>query len=293
MTSFELINSSRETPGMVRRLIGLLQFALYDTVGRWLFGIGTVLVVVLFVLPALLPASPTDLGVGTPLSPPSGEHLMGTDQLGRDIATRVVYGARISIGVAVASAACALAVGGFLGALAGSGARWVDALVMRLTDVAMAFPGILLAIVLAAVLGPSLPTTVIVLAVVYAPWMARVVRAAILKEYGEDYVTAARLLGTRRFRLVGYHVGVNAAFPVLVYTTVIMAEAIIAEAALSFLGAGIKAPAPSWGNIIREGQEVVQAGAWWVSLFPGAAMVLCVLALNRLSEALGRRLRRD
>lgn len=262
-----------------------------DPLVRWCSAVVVVLVLVLVVLPAVVSTSPTALNVGPPLDPPSAAHWFGTDQLGRDVAARVLHGARLSMLVAAASALTALVVGGILGAVAASSPNRVGEVIMRALDVVLAFPGILLAIVLAAAIGPSLTTTVIVLSVIYSPSMARVVRAAVFSEYGEDYVTAARLLGTSRIRLVGYHIGVNAALPVMVYTTLIMADAIVAEAALSFLGAGIKPPAPSWGNIIRDGQTVIDAGAWWTSLFPGLAIVVTVLGLNRFSEALGHRLR--
>jgi len=262
-----------------------------DPMARWVTAAVVVLMIVLVVLPTLISTSPTRLGAGAPLESPSGGHLLGTDQLGRDALARVVHGARLSMLVAFLSASFALLIGGVLGAVAVSAPRWFGEVVMRFFDIVLAFPGILLAIVLAAAIGPSLRTMIIVLTVIYSPSMARVVRAAVFSEYGEDYVTAARLIGTRRIRLVGYHIGVNAALPVLVYTTLIMADAIVAEAALSFIGAGIKPPAPSWGNIIRDGQNVIDAGAWWLSVFPGLAMMLAVLGLNRFSEALGRRLR--
>jgi ABC-type dipeptide/oligopeptide/nickel transport system permease subunit len=262
-----------------------------DPMIRWIAAASVLLIVLLVLLPALMSIPPNELNSGPPLAAPSAGHWFGTDQLGRDVASRVLHGARLSMMVALLSAAAALVVGGLLGAVAASAGRWADELIMRVLDVALSFPGILLAIVLAAAIGPSLTTTIIVLSVVYTPSMARVVRAAVYTEYGEDYVTAARLLGTRRIRLVGYHIGVNAAAPVLVYTTLLMADAIVAEAALSFLGAGIKPPAPSWGNIIRDGQSVIDAGAWWISLFPGIAIVLTVLGLNRFSEALGHRMR--
>ncbi|WP_369973634.1 ABC transporter permease [Prauserella sp. PE36] len=246
---------------------------------------------VLLVLPALVSTSPTELGTEQPLATPSSENIFGTDQTGRDVATRVLYGARISLFVALTSALGALIAGGVLGAIAATGPKWLGTLVMRTTEIALAFPGILLAIVLAAAIGPSMSTTIIVLAIIYTPPMARVVRGAVFSEYGEDYVTAARLIGTRPVRLVGYHVGINAGVPVLVYTTLVMADAIVAEAALSFIGAGTKQPAPSWGNMIRDGQEVLESGAWWVSLFPGAAILLTVILLNRFSDAIGRRLR--
>ncbi|AYY11969.1 ABC transporter permease [Actinobacteria bacterium YIM 96077] len=258
---------------------------------RWLSGLALVLATVLVILPLAVDASPTVIDASRALQRPGDEYLFGSDQLGRDVAARVVHGARLSFLVAVCSAGLGLLGGGVLGAVAASSKGWLNELIMRIVDVGLAFPGILLAIVLAAAIGPSLWTTVIVLGIIYTPPMARVVRAAVFAEYGEDYVTAATLFGTRKIRLVGYHIGLNAALPVMVYTTIIMAEAIVAEAALSFLGAGIRPPAPSWGNIISDGQAVIDAGAWWVSLFPGLAIVISVLALNRFSEALGARLR--
>jgi peptide/nickel transport system permease protein len=193
--------------------------------------------------------------------------------------------------VASTTAGAALIMGGLLGAIAAGAPRWLEEVIMRVLDIGLAFPGILLAVVLAAAIGPSPSTTIIVLSVLYVPPMARVVRAAVFNEYGEDYVTAARLLGTKKIRLVGYHIGINALSPVLVYTTLIMADAVVAEAALSFIGAGIKPPTPSLGNIISDGQKVIDSGAWWVSLFPGLVLMLMVLGLNRFSEALSQRLR--
>ncbi|WP_046772703.1 ABC transporter permease [Jiangella alkaliphila] len=249
------------------------------------------LVVVLVVLPLLMPYSPRAIDGAAALQAPSGEHWFGTDQLGRDVLSRVVYGARLSLLVAVCSGGAALLGGGLLGALAASSRGWVNELIMRVMDVGLAFPGILLAVVLAAAIGPSLWATVVVLGVIYTPSMARVVRAAVFTEQGEDYVTAATLFGSRKIRVVGYHIGLNAALPVMVYTTLVMADAVVTEAALSFIGAGIRPPAPSWGNIISDGQAVMGAGAWWVSLFPGLAIVAAVLVLNRCSEAVGTRLR--
>ncbi|WP_256328116.1 ABC transporter permease [Prauserella marina] len=246
---------------------------------------------VLVVLPLVTTKSPTATDSNAVLAGPSLNHWFGTDQLGRDVAVRILYGARLSLLVAVVSAVAALVCGAALGAVSVVGPKWLGETIMRLTDVGLAFPGVLLAIVLAAAIGPSLTTTVIVLAIIYTPSMTRVVRAALFAEYGEDYVTAARLIGTKRVRLVGYHIGSNAAGPILVYFTVVMADAIVAEAALSFIGAGIKPPAPSWGNIIHDGQGVIDTGAWWVTVMPGLFIVATVLTINRFSEAIGRRLR--
>lgn len=262
-----------------------------DPMAYWIAAMGIALVTILLVLPAVVTTSPTAINVGQPMSPPSIEHWLGTDQLGRDVMARVLHGARISVAVATASALVAFVVAAVIGGLAATARPWLQEVCMRLVDVGLAFPGILLPLVLAAVIGPSMATTVIALGILFSFPMARVVRSAIYAEYGYDYVTAARMLGMGRLRLVGYHIGINAMVPVLVYTTLVMASAVLAEAALSFLGAGVPPPAPSWGNMINDGLTIVHSGAWWVSFFPGLAIVCSVLALNRFSEALGRRLR--
>lgn len=274
-----------------RRKVSYVRGLFQVPMAGWLVPIAGVLVLVLVVLPAVVQESPSTLNVDEALAAPSWNHPFGTDQLGRDVLSRVVHGARLSLGAAAASTLIALVVAVILGGLAATSRPWLQESIMRLVDVGLAFPGILLPLVLAAVMGPSVLTTVISLGVLFSFPMARVVRGAIFAEYGYDYVLAAKLLGTRGPRLVGYHIGLNAALPVLVYTTLIFAGAILTEAALSFLGAGVPPPAPSWGNIIRDGFGIVHAGAWWVSLFPGLAIVVTVLGVNRFSEALGRRLR--
>lgn len=257
----------------------------------WLVCITVGLMLVLIVLPALVSTSPTAIDPTASLEPPSAAHPFGTDQVGRDIASRVLHGARISVLVAASTAGLALLAGGLLGAAAALGPRWLDEVIMRAADIGLAFPGMLLAIVLAASIGPSLGTTILVIGVLMTPPMARVVRAAIVNELGEDYVTSARLIGSRSPRILLRHIAPVAATPIAVYTTVLAAAAIAVEAGLSFLGAGVPPPAPSWGNIIRDGQVVSQAGGWWVALFPGLAIMATVLTLNRFSEAIGRRLR--
>lgn len=262
-----------------------------DPLTIWLGIIAAILTLILVILPEVISTSPNALDPGAPLSPPSSDHLFGTDQVGRDVAVRILHGARLSLLIATASALIALIAGTILGMIAATSPRAVGEFVMRAIDIGLAFPELLLAIVLAAAIGPHLATTIFVLGAIYTFPMARVVRAAVFSEYGEDYVTAARLSGMRARQIVSRHISRNVALPVLVYTTVIMSQAVVAEAALSFVGAGIKPPAPSWGNIIRDGYAIVHSGAWWVSLFPGIALVFTVLSINRLSEAMGRRAR--
>jgi ABC-type dipeptide/oligopeptide/nickel transport system permease subunit len=238
----------------------------------------------------LAPYNPLDTHAGRPLEPPSWTHLFGTDQAGRDVFSRVLVGTRLSLTIGVSCAGLAVLIGGLLGIVAAMSATWIDETIMRMLDILLAFPGILLAVVLATALRTGTLSTIIVLTVIYTPALARFVRALMLGQLGEDYVLAARLLGTRRIRLVGYQIGVNLAIPVLVFATTVAAEAIVIDAALSYIGLGTQPPAPSWGNIIFDGSSLLYSGQWWVSGFGGLAVVLAVLTLNSSANLLNRRL---
>lgn len=248
------------------------------------------LVLLAIAWPLVVPYDPLDTHAGPALSAPSGAHPFGTDQVGRDVLSRVLAGTRISFVVGVSAAALAAAIGGLLGIVAAMAPRWIGEVVMRCLDVMLAFPAILLAVVLAAGLGAGMLTTIVVLATVYTPALARFVRALVLGQLEEDYVVAARMLGTRRIRLVGYHMGVNILVPVLVYAATVTAEAIILEAALSYIGVGINPPAPSWGNIVNDGKGLLYSGQWWISGFGGLAVFLAALTLNGSANTLNRRL---
>lgn len=258
--------------------------------GAFRWGVGIVLgaAIIVFVIPAFFRHGPNVLGAGLPLSHPSARFWFGTDQLGRDVFARVVIGARYSLLVGISSAVGSLIVGSPLGAVGAVGGKWIGGIIMRAADVVLAFPGILLVIVLAASIGPSLSTTIIVLIFFNTAPVARLVRAAVLKERGEDYVLAARLLGGSRRRIVTYHIGINAILPVLVFASLLVSDGMVTEAALSFLGAGIQPPTPSWGNIMQDGLTVILSGAWWVALFPALALIASVFCINRFAEALGR-----
>ncbi len=234
--------------------------------------------------PVLAPHDP--LASGIPARPPSAENLFGTDRLGRDIFSRLLFGARSSLLIGIGSVALALVIGGLLGALAATSAKWANETIMRIMDMLMAFPGIALAAALLASLGNSLPVIILAIAVIYVPQIARVVRANVLAQWGEDYVRAERVIGAGRFYILGTHVLRNCAAPVLVFATVMVADAIILEASLSFLGAGIQDPAPSWGNVIAYGRTLVLNGAWWATTFAGLTILLTVLALNILAEGM-------
>ncbi len=215
---------------------------------------------------------------------PSLSHLMGLDSANRDIFSRLLYGARWSLVIGLGATAIALVAGALIGAVAATSRRWADETIMRILDVVMAFPGIALAAVLVAVFGGSIPVLVLAIAFLYMPSVARVVRANVLAQYGEDYVAAERVIGARTPHILLRHVAVNCAAPVLVFCTVMVADAIVFEASLSFIGAGVRPPDPSWGSVIADGRNMVLLGGWWATVFPGLLILITVLALNVLAE---------
>ncbi|MFC9887167.1 dipeptide/oligopeptide/nickel ABC transporter permease/ATP-binding protein [Streptomyces pilosus] len=246
---------------------------------------GVLLVVVLGALFApLLTQDP--LATGVPAQPPGADHWFGTDRAGRDVFARVVHGARYSLVIGFGATLLALAIGSSLGALAATSRKFADESVMRTLDVVMSFPPIALAAVLVAVFGPSVPVIIFTIAFVYSPSLARVVRANVLEQYGEDYVAAEQVIGARRHYIVARHVAVNCAAPVLVFATVMVADSIIFEASLSFIGAGVQDPDPSWGSVLAYGRQILLSGGWWATLFPGLCLLITVLALNVLSEGM-------
>ena len=234
--------------------------------------------------PVIAPHDPLETFI--PATPPNGENLFGTDRLGRDIFSRLLYGAQSSLMIGLGAVALAVLAGAVLGALAATSSKGVNEGIMRLMDILMAFPGIALAAVLLAVFGNTVPTIIVAIAVIYTPQLARVVRANVLSQYGEDYVRAARVIGAGRSYILLKHIVRNTAAPVLVFATVMVADAIILEASLSFLGAGVQDPAPSWGNVISYGRNLVLSGGWWATTFAGLTILLTVLALNILAEGL-------
>ncbi len=230
------------------------------------------------------PYSPTAVDAPHIFNGPSLTHVFGTDRFGRDVLSRIIYGVRVSLGIAGASILAAVSVGGILGLLAGLGSL-ADQLLGRLMDVFFAFPPILLAIAIAAVLGAGPGTAVVAIAVVYAPFFFRVVRGAVLAESAQVYVEAAEALGASRGAILVRHILRNVASPVIVQTAVCLSYAILIESALSYLGVGVQPPTPSWGAILNEGKEFL-ALAPWVSLFPGGAIMLSVLAFNIIGDGL-------
>ncbi|MBA9045745.1 MULTISPECIES: dipeptide/oligopeptide/nickel ABC transporter permease/ATP-binding protein [Streptomyces] len=272
----ERLSGPRVTPRALRRLPPLSKLAVCFL---------ALVVLAALLAPLLAPDDPLDQqdpvgGTGHP----SVAHWMGQDSLGRDILSRLMYGARWSLAIGLGATGLALVVGAVLGAVAATSRKAVDETLMRCLDVVMAFPGIALAAVLVAVFGGGIGVLICAIAFLFIPPVARVVRANVLDQYGEDYVTAERVIGARTPYIVLRHVAVNCAAPVLVFCTVQVAEAIVFEASLSFIGAGVRPPDPSWGSVIADGKNMVLTGGWWATVFPGLLILLTVLSLNILSE---------
>jgi peptide/nickel transport system permease protein len=255
---------------------------------RRVIGLGGVILLVMLgvavAAPVLAPYDPLDIQAMERLRRPAWAHFFGTDEFGRDILSRVIFGARLSLLVGGLVTLLAIVLGTVIGLVAGWSPR-ADRVIMRIMDGVMAFPDILLAIALMAALGPSLRNVVIALACVYTPRVARVVRASVLVVVNLDYVDAARAIGARGQRILARHVLANCVSPIIVQGTFVAAYAMLGEAALSFLGVGVPPETPTWGGIIAAGQ-VYLSQAWWISIFPGAAVILSVLALNLVGDGL-------
>jgi len=232
----------------------------------------------------LAPYDPLAMVVTDRLKSPSVTHLMGTDNFGRDIFSRVLYGARLSLEVGLAVMLITVVAGVAFGLLSGY-FTWLDNLIMRVMDGMMAFPAILFAIAIMAVLGPKTVNVVIALSVVYAPRTVRIVRAAVLAVKALDYVEAVRAQAAGHLRILFRHILPNCLSPLVVQATFNFAYAVLAEASLSFVGAGAPPPTPSWGNILSEGRVYMQ-GAPWITIFPGLAIAITVLGLNLAGDGL-------
>jgi peptide/nickel transport system permease protein len=219
------------------------------------------------------------------LEGPSLEHPLGTDQLGRDTLARIIGGASVSLHVGIVAVGIALVAGVLVGVAAGFYRGWLDAALMRVMDIMFALPALVLAIVIAGMLGPSRTNAMIAIGIVYTPAFARVVRGAVLTIMELPYVEAARALGTRPRRIVTRHLLPNILALVLVLTTTYLSTAILAEAALSFLGLGVQPPQPSWGSMLNESRKYMTITPW-VAVFPGAAIMLVVLGFNLLGDGL-------
>jgi peptide/nickel transport system permease protein len=243
------------------------------------------LILVAVAAPLLTPHSPLFQDYDVILESPSWTHPFGTDNLGRDVLTRLLYGARVSLQVGVIAVGIAAVAGIFMGLLGGFYGGWLDDLIMRIADAMIAFPALLLVLAIAAALGPSITNTMVAIGVVSSPYFARLLRAQVLSARATDYVLAARALGCRPWRIMLRHILPNTLSPIIVLASLSVANAIMTEATLSFLGVGTPPPAPSWGGMLQTGFQYLQL-APWLSTFPGLAIFITVLAFNILGDGL-------
>ncbi|HEU0167392.1 MAG TPA: ABC transporter permease [Chloroflexota bacterium] len=238
--------------------------------------------------PKLAPYDPLSQSLPDRLKPPGftgaeGFHVLGTDKLGRDVLSRVIWGARVSLTISLLVIAITTTVGTALAILAGYKGGWIDSLLMRITDIGLAFPALLIALLLAVIRGPSFSTVVIALSLLgWAPY-ARLIRGEVLKVRQTDFIIQARIIGCSPLRIMWTHIFPNIINPLLVLATLFVGFVILAEAGLSFLGAGVPPPTPSWGSMISDGRDLLSS-AWWISFFPGLAIGLVVLSGNFLGD---------
>ncbi|MEJ8306460.1 nickel transporter permease [Saccharibacillus sacchari] len=252
-----------------------------------LIGLGLVVFFVLLALvaPLIAPFDYKAQVLSDRLKPPSGEHWFGTDDLGRDIFSRVIYGARISLWVGLLSVVGSIVIGTLLGIIAGFYGKWVDMLISRVFDILLAFPGILLAIAIVAILGPSLQNALYAIAIVNVPTYGRLVRSRVLSLRQEEFITAARALGANDGRILFKHILPNSLTPIIVQGTLGVATAIIEAAGLGFLGLGAQPPDPEWGKMLSDSRQFIQTAPWTV-IFPGLCILLTSLGFNLMGDGL-------
>jgi peptide/nickel transport system permease protein len=250
---------------------------------------GLVVIVMMFMTASsasfIAPYDPGKTEVSMKLKPPSLQHYLGTDQLGRDVFSRMLFGSRVSLSVGFVAVAISICIGILVGAMAGYYGRWVDSVLMRFVDIMLCFPSFFLILTVVALLGPSPFKVMVVIGI--TSWMgtSRFVRAEFLSLRERDFAQAAKALGVNDSRIIFRHILPNALAPVFVTATLDVATAILVEAGLSFLGFGVQPPAPSWGNILTEGRTYI-FDAWWLTVFPGMAILMTVLSFNLLGEGL-------
>jgi peptide/nickel transport system permease protein len=276
----------RAAAGRLRRMSRAVQPFLAES---WLNGLGAVIVVLILLLavfgPLIAPQNPDQVNLLAVLQPPSVHHWFGTDSLGRDIFSQVLAGARISIEVAVIILSLSVVFGTALGIISGLVGGIVDEIIMRITDLFLAFPGFILAAAIAATLGPSLQHTVLALAVVFWPWYTRLIRGQVLSLREREFVLAARVARAGTMWIATRHLARNVLAILIVQVSLDVGYAILATSSLSFLGLGAQPPSPEWGALIASGRSYIQT-AWWWTVFPGLALALTVLGFNLLGDGL-------
>jgi peptide/nickel transport system permease protein len=251
------------------------------------FGLTIVLVMALLAIlaPVIAPYSPTAQHPGMELKPPGSDFWLGSDDLGRDLLSRILYGARVSFVVGIVATALGAAIGVSTGLLSGYVGGWVDSVIMRCYDALLAFPGIIIGIAVISILGPSTLNVAYALAIGGMPFFARLMRSSVLSEREREYVYAARCIGAKHHRIMFQHVLPNTMAPLLVQLSLAMGFAVLAEAGLSFLGLGTQPPDPSWGSMLYDSRAYLREAPWY-GLWPGVALTVLLVALNYLSDAL-------
>jgi len=249
------------------------------------FSVFVLIILMAIFAPVIAPHNPIKLNVTDSLLPPGGQYVMGTDSFGRDVLSRIVYGARVSVQMGFVAVAISVVAGSLLGLVSGYYRGIVDMVVARFTDVMLAFPGILLALVIIAVLGRNLQSAMIAVGISGMPLFIRVVRGSVLSVREREYVVAAQVIGCHDVRIALRHILPNVLAPVIVLATLGIPNAIIAGASLSFLGLGVKPPTADWGEMLSSGRSYINT-AWWLSTFPGLAIVVTVLAINLFGDGL-------
>ena len=280
-----------------RRLFGNIFRHIEPGSAVWFFrrdqvAMGSLIFLILVTLAALFAPVLTPYpkqGLGTPnvaekLQAPSSLHPLGTDDLGRDLWARILFGARVSLTIAFTVVVLGAIIGTILGALAGYFGGWVDEIIMRITDIFLAFPPLLLAIAIADVLGPSIVNTIIAITIVWWPWYTRIIRGQAISVRERNYVKAAVVIGVDDLTIIRRHILPNIMAPLLVQATLDLGGAILTAASLGFIGLGTQPPAADWGVMVGRGREYLQSGRWWLSLYPGAAIFLTVTALNLMVD---------
>jgi peptide/nickel transport system permease protein len=232
------------------------------------------------------PHDPIRINLEDKLTPPGAEHLFGTDSMGRDLLCRIVYGARISVAIAISCVLISSLLGVFFGVIAGYCGRKTDEIIMRVMDLIMSFPSLILAMVIAAALGPGVRSAVYAVAFVQIPRYARIARSSTLYVKEQTFVTAAISLGDRTHRIIIVHILPNILSPLVVQATLGLGSAILTVAGLSFLGLGAQAPTPEWGQMISEGRSLIVSGEWWIPTFPGLAIMITVMSFNFVGDGL-------
>lgn len=249
------------------------------------------LIIVSFIGPLFIKQDISSVDLYNISSPPSGEHLLGTDDLGRDVLARLLYGGRVSLLVGVFATMLQVMIGTILGVLAGYFGGAIDAIIMRIVDIVMCFPFFIVAIALAAIVGPSVVNLIIIIAILSWTDIARIVRAEVLSIKERDFIMASKAIGFNNLDIILKHIIPNVLSSILVATTLSMANAILMEASLSFLGMGVKPPMPSWGNMLTAAQNMrTLSSEWWLWIPPGFMIIISVLAINFLGEGLRRKL---